>query len=142
MKVIFFALFFALIAGCQDNSPQVSAYPMINEGLGEGPWQVVTYEGDKVLHETINLDGASIVVRSESVYVDSKSQFVYRDGTPVKTYDGASVYWNNAGQIINRELQVIPEDQLFVVNKRPMARNMALRVRFSSVPIDNFMKAF
>lgn len=118
-----------VLAGCNKEQRGVSQYPMITSEIGEGPWQVVTYEGDKILHETIALDGRSVVVRSESVYISNTSQFVYRDGTPITTYDGKFIYWNKDGLVINRNLTVVPEDQVFIVGGKPMHRNTAIRLR-------------
>jgi hypothetical protein len=119
---------FALTA-CEKQRQGVSKYPMILEDLGSGPWQIVTYEDEKVFHETIALDGRSVAVRSESVYISNKSQFIYRDGTPITTYDGKYLYWNKDGLVINRLIEVIPEDQVFVVNGKPMQVMTAMKLR-------------
>ncbi|MFA0809540.1 hypothetical protein [Microbulbifer epialgicus] len=119
----------AALTGCKKVTTSVSQYPMISSELGSGPWQVTTYEGKKILHETIALDGRSVAVRSESVYINNESKFVYRDGAPITTYDGKYIYWNVDGLLINRHLQVIPEDQVFIVDGKPMQRNTAILLR-------------
>lgn len=103
--------------------------PLINESLGDGPWQVVTYDDKKVTHETLALDGKSVTTRSETVYVSNKSQFVYRDGTPIQTHDGKYIYWNKDGWVINRHLQIVREDQVFVVEGKPMQVRTAMKLR-------------
>lgn len=118
-----------LLAGCGDEPRGVSQYPMISPDFGEGPWQVVTYQGDKILHETVALDNGHVVVRSESVYINNSSQFVYRDNTPIRAYDGGRLYWNRDGWVINRRLQIVPEDRIFVVNGRPMQPGTPMKLR-------------
>lgn len=117
------------LAGCDKEMQGVSQYPMISDDLGNGPWQIVTYEGEKVYHETIALDGRDVAVRSESVYISNKSQFIYRDGTPITTYDGKYLYWNKDGLVINRLIQAVPEDQVFVINGKPMHVGTAMKLR-------------
>jgi len=124
---------FALL-GCEESSQGISQYPMISDDLGNGPWQIVTYDGEKVYHETIALDGRGVAVRSESVYISNKSQFIYRDGTPITTYDGKYLYWNKDGLVINRLIQAVPEDQVFVVNGKPMHVGTAMQLRDYHAP--------
>lgn len=128
-KLILTVVITTFLAGCKAQQSGVSQIPLIDESLGEGPWQVVTYDNRKVFHETLALDGKTVTTRSETVYVSNKSQFVYRDGTPIQTHDGKYLYWNKDGWIINRFLQVVPEDQVFVVEGKPMPIRTAMKLR-------------
>lgn len=123
------ALAIFLLPGCGNDRPGISRYRMINTAIGIGPWQIVTYEGDKVYHETIALEGGGVVVQSRSVYVSSKSQFIYKDGTPITTYDGKYLYWNDEGWVINRNIEIVSEEQVFIVNGKPMPPQTAMRLR-------------
>jgi len=127
----FFGLIFIfmLVAGCKSENKGVSQMPLISKDLGVGPWQVVTYDDKKIYHETLALDGRSVTTRSESVYINNSSQFVYRDGTPILTYDGKYIYWNKDGWVINRHLQIVREDQVFVVEGKPMPVRTAMKLR-------------
>jgi hypothetical protein len=122
-------LLLSMLLGCKEAPKGISHYPLITEDMGAGPWQVVTYSGEKIIHETIQLDGRSVVVRSESVYISNKSQFVYRDGSPITNYKGEYLYWNVDGQVINRELKIISEDQVFIVGGKPMKPNTPIQIR-------------
>lgn len=117
------------LTACDNKSFDISQYPMLPDNLGSGPWQIVTYAGDKVFHETLKFSGRNIAKESETVYISNSSQFIYRDGTPITTYDGKYLYWNKDGFVINRLRQMIPEDQVFVVNGKPMHVGTAMRLR-------------
>lgn len=122
-------LLILILPGCKEAPKGISHYPLITADMGAGPWQVVTYSDEKIIHETIQLDGRSVVVRSESVYISNKSQFVYRDGSPITNYKGQFIYWNIDGQVINKDLELVSEDQLFVVGGKPMRPNTPIRLR-------------
>lgn len=117
------------LSGCGEEVNTVNNYPMITGEFEGGPWQIVTYGDDKIYHEKVVLGDEGVSTQSYTVYINNKSQFIYLDGTPITTYEGHKIYWNNDGQIINRYSQVIPEDQIFVVNDKPMPINTAIRLR-------------
>jgi hypothetical protein len=116
-----------LLNGCGDQSPQtVSNIPMVDAQLGEGPWQVVTYDGSRITRDSVALDGGEIVIRSSSVYVNKESQFTLRDGTPIKVFTGDSIYWNKDGDIITKKFQKVPEYLVFSLDGKPLKENTAL----------------
>ncbi len=104
-------------------------YPVISEHDGRGPWQVITYSGDEVKQQLVHLDAKDISTRSESVYLSNKSQFIYRNGEPIKAFGGNLFYWDDRGNIINQQYQIIPEDEIFVVNGRPMPKRTAMMLK-------------
>lgn len=117
----------AVLAGCgNDAAEPTSQLRMVDERLGEGPWQVVTYDGKRVTRDTVALDGGDVVVRSSSVYVNKESQFTLRDGTPIKIFTGDEIYWNSEGNVITRKLQRVPEYLVFSLEGKPLPENTAL----------------
>jgi len=102
---------------------------MISAEEGKGPWQVVTYSGKKVTHDTIALDQKKISVKSRSVYLNHKSQFVYVDGTPIETYNGNYIYWNKDGYVINKNMSIVREDTIFLVDGISMHNNTAMKLK-------------
>lgn len=117
------------LPGCTERQQAVSNIPMIDRRLSGERWQLITYQKEKITHETAVLENGKIIVKTEAVYVDKKSQFVYQNGKPITTYNGEYIYWNRDGQIINKHLKVISEDQVFIVNGKPMKSHSAMRLR-------------
>lgn len=116
-----------LLVGCGDDAPETTSHlRMVDERLGEGPWQVVTYDGKRVTRDTVALDGDDVVVRSSSVYVNKDSQFTLRDGTPIKIFTGDEIYWNSEGDVITRKLQRVPEYLVFSLEGKPLPEKTAL----------------
>ena len=122
---------------------------MLSAAVGKGPWQVVTYDDEAVMRDTSALDGDQIVSRSEPVYINNESKFIYRDGSPVKSFSGDNLYWNEQGYIINRHLHVIPEESVFALNNQPLPNGTPLKLRgynrptgFASLEPANTLKAF
>lgn len=119
-----------LLVGCGDDAPETTSHlRMVDERLGEGPWQVVTYDGKRVTRDTVALDGGDVVIRSSSVYVNKESQFTLRDGTPIKIFTGDEIYWNSEGDVITRKLQRVPEYLVFSLEGRPLPENTALTLQ-------------
>jgi len=136
---LIFGVIVMLLFGCGEKNNGTSSFPMPLTGLGEGPWQIETWNGDKVVHETIALDGDGVVVRSQSVYIDKSSRFVYRDGAPIKTYNGNHLYWNKDGFVINKALTIIFEDEIFIVNGKPMKPRTAMRLKGFNSKSNNYI---
>lgn len=129
MKTILLIIL-CITAGCGGKAQVgVNSFPMVDKSFGDGPWQLVTYDDDKIFYEEVLLENKNIKVSSKSVYISNKSQFVYKDGTPIQTYSGNYLYWNKQGYVINKELQIIPEDLLFIVSGKPMPRNTPIKLR-------------
>lgn len=116
-----------LLAACgEQQNGTVSNVRMVNGSMGEGPWQVVTYKGDRVTRDTVVLDEGEVVIRSASVYVNNKSQFVLMDGTPITIFTGDKIYWNAEGHVITSKMKKVPEYLVFSVNGEPVAKDTAL----------------
>ena len=129
-----------LVLGCgREDVKSVSQLKMVDSRLGEGPWLVVTYDGQKVTRDTVALDNGEVVVRSASVYVNKESQFILRDGTPIRIFTGDNIFWNADGYVITAKLQKVPEDFVFSVNGGPMKKNTAMTLHeYSHVRNDTF----
>lgn len=126
-KPLWLLIFAALIVGCGNDSAQTNSHlRMVDERLGEGPWQVVTYDGKRVTRDTVALDAGDVVIRTSSVYVNSDSQFILRDGTPIKIFTGDEIYWNSEGDVVTRKLQRVPEYLVFSLEGKPLPENTAL----------------
>ncbi len=126
-NIILLCVITTILAACgEQKTTMVSNVRMINASMGEGPWLVVTYKGDRVTRDTVALDEGEITIRSSSVYVNNKSQFVLMDGTPIKIFTGDSIYWNAAGEVITSKMSRVPEYLVFSVNGGPVAKNTAL----------------
>lgn len=109
-----------------------SALPMLN--TTGGPWPVESYEGDSVQFEQVSLnENHTVEKKTSTVYISAKSQFVFRDGTPIKTVQGDSLFWNDAGHVITRELKRIPENTVFTLHDKPLPVGTALRPRMGHV---------
>ena len=137
MRVIAFigiVITILLLAGCEQEKTSYRNIPMVTADFGEGPWQLVTYKDQKIMFEAVVLDENRTVTRSESVYINNKSQLVFRDGKPIKNYRGEYLYWNKEGRFINKDLRIIREDILFVVNGRPMIPNTPIKIRDYTSP--------
>ena len=126
----------ALVTACSDNSFQVSTYPLITDAVGVGPWQVITYDDELVMKDKVVLDGLAFKTRSEPVYINSKSQFVYRDGRAIRDYMGNRIYWNDQGFIINKNVQILPENVVFSLNGSPLPVGTPLKLRGYSQPVE------
>lgn len=142
MKPVYKSMYFkfiaiagvALIAACGGSNTTVRNIPMITEAVGEGPWPVVTYDDVSVMKESVQLDGSKFQARSEMVYINKKSQFVLRDGSPIRDFSGRYMYWNDQGLIINMELQVIPENIAFSADGKPLPVGTPLKLKGYSQP--------
>lgn len=66
-----------------------------------------------------------------TVYLDSNSRFVLRDGAPIKTIKGDEIYWNAGGKIITKDLKRVQESSVFSVQQRPMRTGTAMVVMIS-----------
>lgn len=98
-------------------------------------WQIYTYGNEKVMHERVLLVDGKYVRISRQVYVNHQSQFVYKDGNPIKGPNGRELYWSSQGHIVARvsslsktKLERVYEDQVFAVNGQPIARNTGLLI--------------
>lgn len=126
-----------MLSGCEQRVSEGVATPMITAdyldfGIGEPPWQVVTYDGDKVeiIVSYLKEEGdLKLTNENRSVYVNEKSQFVLKDGSRITAYTGNFIYWNKDGYIINRELQIMPKPLVFTVNSRPMQEGTPMMLR-------------
>lgn len=127
-----------LLVGCGNDIPEPTTHlRMVDERLGEGPWQVVTYDGKRVTRDTVALDGGNVVIRTSSVYVNKESQFTLRDGTPIKIFTGDDIFWNSEGDIITRKLQKVPEYLVFSLEGKPLPENTALTLHDYSPAREN-----
>lgn len=116
-----------VLSSCSQKDPvSMSNMRMIPESLGQGPWRLVTYSGERVTRDTVMLDGGEVVIRSSSVYVSKDSQFVLMDGKPITIFTGDHIFWNADGHVITSQLYKVPESIVFSVNGDPMPNNTAL----------------
>lgn len=136
-KVLLCAASIILAACGEQKNTSVSNVRMVNASMGEGPWQVVTYKGDRVTRDTVVLDDGEVSIRSASVYVNNKSQFVLMDGTPITIFTGDKIYWNAEGQVITSKMKRVQEYLVFSVNGDPVAKNTALTLFDYSPVRDN-----
>lgn len=126
--VLVFAVMTVITVAACDSKKTIteSAVPML-AGISGGPWPVETYLGEKVQVESARLNEEGQMEKySSTVYIDSKSRFVYRDGSPIKTVKGDDIYWNQAGIVITKELKRVPESSIFTVKGAPMKPGTAM----------------
>lgn len=127
-----------ILVGCGNDSPEPTSHRrMVDARLGEGPWQVVTYDGQRVTRDTVVLDDDEVVIRTSSVYVNNESQFTLRDGTPIKIFTGDDIFWNSEGDVITRKLQQVPEYLVFSLEGKPLPENAALTLHDYSPAREN-----
>lgn len=132
MKIIVLLPLVAILTGCLQSHQPVSTIPMIQGELkhfGMPPWQLVNYDNEKLLHGAMVVVDNELVKEEKTVYINEKSQFTYKDGTRITSGSGNYLYWNNNGQIITKNLKVIPKDMVFSVAGRPMRSNEPIKLK-------------
>lgn len=121
-----------VLAGCNLGAEGVSPTPMLKGNIkhfGMPPWQVVTYDNEKVTHGILVAVDGSIKPEEKTVYISKKSQFVYKDGTKIRNSQGNYLYWNENGKIINHKLVEIPKEMIFTVNGLPIDNKATLKLK-------------
>lgn len=124
------------LSGCGGEKQTVSNIPMITEAVGVGPWQLVTYHDERVMKETVHIDDGRFATRTEPVYINNKSQVIFRNGERIRDFDGGFLYWNDNGNFINMDLHVISESLVFSANGKPLPVGTALKLRGYAQPVD------
>jgi len=126
---------FFLVA-CQEEKRTISGVPMFHESLGApmkgGPWPVTTYDDEKIKFSLRVLRDGKEYTDRRTVYINKDSQFVFKDGKPIITFDGRPMYWNSQGYIVNDKLQKINESLVFELNSKPLKDGTPLEIQYES----------
>jgi hypothetical protein len=123
------ALLVLLLPGCAEPVQPASFIPMVKKPSGQGPWQVVTYDNERIIHDDVKLLDGRIEQTAQTVYIAHNSQYVYKNGDPIVTYANDTLYWHSHGEIVNQAMKVIPEFAVFKVKDNPMPRHTAMMLK-------------
>lgn len=128
--VITWAIF--LTACSEKNVAQKEIYPVLPSSYqtenSQKLLKVVTYSGERV-HHTIPVvhSYGGVTQEQRPVFINSHSQFVLRDQTPV-LFRGEGVYWGEGSKVINRRYEVLDKSRIFSINGEPSGSNTAFTI--------------
>jgi len=139
MRVVSVFIFtILLLIGCSEGLPPGYDVPAeVPKHLGDGPWQVISYEGESIIKEVVELQDGQFFTLKRSVYLDDRSRFVFKDGNPILSPRGLEMYWNENGNIIDENLNLVYEDEVFVVSGKPLSIGAALTYKATVVHAKN-----
>lgn len=105
---------------------KISMHPPL---VGGGPWQVITYQEERVEREVVKFENGEVYSVAKAVYMDSNGRFVFKDGEPIQTISGDDIYWNSQGLLITSRGRLISKSRYFSINGVPAEDNEALMFR-------------
>ena len=80
----------------------------------EGPFQLISYDGSRIEKHVFILDGKQIIALPKAVYMDRNGRIVFKDRSPIKTFDGHDIYWNEQGIFISSVGEILSKRNLFL----------------------------
>lgn len=107
-----------LISACSEKLTVV--YDVMPVPPGKGPFQLSTYNEERVEREIIIFENGKPYSQTKAVYLDMNGRFVFKDGSPILTYKGEAIYWNTQGIIIADSYRIVDEDELFSIAGKPL----------------------
>ena len=114
-----YILSFIVLAGCSpsENISSIAMPPPLDE---EGPFQLISYDGSRIEKHVFILDGKQIIALPKAVYMDRNGRIVFKDRSPIKTFDGHDIYWNEQGIFISSVGEILSKRNLFSIGGKPM----------------------
>lgn len=128
MRIPFLFLIATLCCACSKEPVETQSITLTLPP-GDGPWQIWTYDEQPVHWETVEYLGKKLYKRAYSVYVDVNGRFIFNDSKPIKTFKGESLYWASNGEIITDHRRVIPREQVFSLNGKPISPEQPLLLK-------------
>lgn len=116
------------IMGCSQGS-KISTTSMLPPLTGEGPWQLVTYDNQRLEREVVEYDNGQVYATARAVYMNEFGKLVFKDGEPITTYDGHELYWNNKGRLLTSAGQFAKKSRLFSIAGKPVHDGRAIMFR-------------
>ena len=114
-----FIIFLVFTLYACGKSTNISNIPMSTPS-GEGPFQIITYDEQRVEREVVSLEEGNVISQAKAVYVDINGRFVFIDGSPIKSYLGEDLYWNNQGIILSDAGRIVDKEEVFTLASKPM----------------------
>ena len=120
-----YLLSFIVLAGCSpsENISSIAMPPPLDE---EGPFQLITYDGSRIEKHVFILDGKQIIALPKAVYKDRNGRIVFKDSSPIKTFNGHDIYWNEQGIFISSVGEILSKRNLFTIGGKPMEKSDAM----------------
>ena len=117
-----YLLSFIVLAGCSpsENISSIAMPPPLDE---EGPFQLITYDGSRIEKHVFILDGKQIIALPKAVYMDRNGRIVFKDSSPIKTFNGHDIYWNEQGIFISSVGEILSKRNLFTIGGKPMEKS-------------------
>ena len=119
-----------LLFGCNERVPEkIEIFPMVSweeKGLVK---QLYTYDGEPVIKKDVYLDGRLVKVKENTVYINYKSQIVYKNGDPIVGPYGYYVFWEREGRFVNTQYRQVLESRLFSLGGKPMPDKTAIMIK-------------
>lgn len=117
------------LLGCTDSRPQINnVYPMVSWENKEKLVLLATYDRAPVIHEVTSIKDRRAHTEQKQVYLNYRSQLVFRDGTALTDKNGYIVYWERKGRFVNSQGRQVFETDLFVKGNKRMERHTAIMV--------------
>lgn len=104
--------------------PLDSQLPMVIFKDKTALYQLVTYDNQPITALIIKLK-PKFHQAFHKVYLNYRSQFVYKDGRPI-IYMDEPIFWNKEGDVVDYNYHVINEGNIFYVDERAMKHGTAM----------------
>lgn len=118
------------LSGCSQENRPSEAFGMISESDSSvWPRAIVDYDDRRITHDYLFIEDGAISRTKKSVYINSKSQFVYSDGSPIM-HNGYPVYWTHTGKLVDVSGRLISKKSIFLYeDNRPVPDSTAMMLR-------------
>lgn len=92
----------------------------------KGPFQLVTYDEERVEREIVVIENNSIYSLPRAVYMSTTGKLVYKDESPILTFKGEEIYWNEQGIFLSTSGRRVNKSEILSVNGKPLPEGTAL----------------
>lgn len=117
-----------ILTACNSQTTTLSNLPAIPKAEGEGPWRVVTYEGEPIKKDVLSFSDIGLAIDNKDVYLSTGSQFVFKSGDAIKTFDNKNIFLNIQGIVIDSNLNAISKDHLFKTSTGLLKQSQPLMI--------------